>query len=105
MKEAEVKIAHQLIDALAGKFEPEKFHDSFEENLKTLIKARLEGDEVTTIEKPRKPAPVVDLMAALKESLAQLPKKPPQRVAEAQKESEVKVERKASKTSRRKSAA
>jgi len=105
LKEAEVKIAHQLIDALAGKFEPEKFHDSFEENLKTLIKARLEGDEVTPIEKPRKPAPVVDLMAALKESLAQLPKKPPQRVAEAQRESEVKVERKASKTSRRKSAA
>jgi hypothetical protein len=40
-------------------------------------------------------APVVDLMAALKESLAQLPKKPPQRVAEAQRESEVKVVKKA----------
>ena len=44
-------------------------------------------------------------MAALKESLAQLPKKPPQRVAEAQSESEVKVVRKAAKTGRRKSAA
>ncbi len=105
LKEAEVKIAHQLIDALAGKFEPEKYHDSFEENVKTLIKARLEGDEVSSVEKPRKPAPVVDLMAALKESLAQLPKKPPQRVAEAQRESEVKVVRKGSKTSRRTSAA
>ena len=97
LKEAEIKIAQQLIEALAGKFEPEKFHDSFEENLKTLIKARLEGDEVTTVEKPRKPAPVVDLMAALKESLAQLPKKPPQRVAEAQKESEIKQVRKGTK--------
>lgn len=107
LKEAEIKIAQQLIEALAGKFEPEKFHDSFEENLKTLIKARLEGDEVTTLEKPRKPAPVVDLMAALKESLAQLPKKPPQRVAEAQKESEIKVVRKSAttKAARRKSAA
>src|SRR5271167_185700 len=105
LKEAEVKIAHQLIDALAGKFEPEKYHDSFEENVKTLIKARLEGDEVISVEKPRKPAPVVDLMAALKESLSQLPKKPPQRVAEAQRESEVKVVRKGSKTSRRTSAA
>ena len=47
LKDAEVKIAHQLIEALAGKFEPEKYHDSFEENLKTLIKARLEGEEVT----------------------------------------------------------
>jgi len=107
LKEAEVKIAHQLIEALAGKFEPEKYHDSFEENVKTLIKARLEGDEVTTVEKPRKPAPVVDLMAALKESLAQLPKKPPQRVAEAQKESEIRVVQKGAgaKPSRRKRAA
>jgi DNA end-binding protein Ku len=103
LKDAEVKVAHKLIEALAGKFEPEKYHDTFEENLKTLIKARLEGKEVTEVEKPRKLAPVVDLMAALKESLAQLPKKPPQRVVEAQKSSEVQVAKKA-KTPRRKSA-
>src|SRR5271157_2718693 len=105
LKDAEVKVAHQLIEALADKFEPEKYHDSYEENLKTLIKARLEGQDVTAVEKPRKPAPVVDLMAALKESLAQMPKKPPQRVAEAQRESEVKVVQKTSKASRRRSAA
>lgn len=104
LKEAEVKVAHQLIEALADKFEPEKYHDTFEENLKTLIKAHLEGKEVTPVEKPRKLAPVVDLMAALKESLAQMPKKPPQRVVEAQKESEVQVAKKAAKGSRRKSA-
>jgi DNA end-binding protein Ku len=103
LKDAEVKVAHQLIEALAGKFEPEKYHDTFEENLKTLIKARLEGREITEVEKPRKPAPVVDLMAALKESLAQLPKKPPQRVVEAQTSSEIHVAKKA-KAPRRKSA-
>jgi DNA end-binding protein Ku len=90
LKEAEVKVAHQLIEALAGKFEPEKYHDTFEDNLKALIKARLEGTEVEPVEKPRKMAPVVDLMAALKESLAQLPKKPPQSVEEAQEASEPK---------------
>ena len=37
---------------------------------RALIKARLEGEEVTPVEKPKKMAPVVDLMAALKESLA-----------------------------------
>jgi DNA end-binding protein Ku len=105
LKDAEVKVAHQLIEALAGEFEPEKFHDSFEENLKTLIKARLEGEEVTPIEKPKKMAPVVDLMAALKESLEQLPKKPPQRVEAAQRESEVKAIAKKAKGSRRKPAA
>ena len=91
LKEAEVKVAHQLIEALAGKFEPEKFHDTFEDNVKGLIKARLEGTEVEPVEKPKKLAPVVDLMAALKESLASLPKKPPQPAARAQKASEVKA--------------
>lgn len=106
LKDAEVKVAHQLIEALAGKFEPEKYHDTFEENLKELIKAHMEGREVTAVEKPRKLAPVVDLMAALKESLAQMPKKPPQRVAAAQSESEVKVAaKKSGKGSRRRSAA
>src|SRR5215831_7038572 len=91
LKDAEVKVAHQLIEALAGDFDPEKYHDSFQENLKTLIKARLEGEEVTPVEKPKKMAPVVDLMAALKESLAQVPKKPAQRVEAAERESEVKT--------------
>jgi len=104
LKDAEVKVAHQLIEALADKFDPEKYHDTFEENLKTLIKARLEGEEVTEVEKPRKPVPVVDLMAALKESLAQLPKKPPQRVAEAEKSSQIHAVKKAAKAPRRKSA-
>src|ERR1700742_4650071 len=108
LKDAELKVAHQLIEALAGDFEPEKYHDTFEENLKTLIKARLEGEEVTPVEKPKKLAPVVDLMAALKESLAQLPKKPPQRVEDVQHASEVKEVRTAAKkarSSRRKPAA
>ncbi len=105
LKDAEVKVAHQFIEALAGDFEPEKYHDTFEENVKMLIKARLEGEEVTPVEKPKKMAPVVDLMAALKESLAQLPKKPPQRVEDAQRASEVKVAAKAKKSSRKKSAA
>jgi DNA end-binding protein Ku len=76
VKEGEVKIAHQLIRALEGKFQPEKFHDTFEDNVKALIKAHLEGKEVVAIPKP-KPAPVTDLMAALKQSLAQMEKKKP----------------------------
>ncbi len=72
VKEGELKIAHQLIDALAGEWEPEKYHDQFQENLKKLIQAKLEGQEVTPVEKPKKLAPVVDLMAALKQSLAEM---------------------------------
>jgi hypothetical protein len=44
-------------------------------------------------------------MAALKESLASLPKKPPQRVEDAERASEVKVAAKAKRNSRRKPAA
>ena len=72
LKDSEVKVAHQLIEALAAEWEPEKFHDDFQENLKKLIQTKLEGGEVAEVEQPKKLAPVVDLMAALKESLAQM---------------------------------
>jgi len=69
IKEAELKVAHQLIEALADEWDPEKYHDNFQENLKKLIEVKLEGGEVQEVEKPKKLAPVVDLMAALKASL------------------------------------
>ena len=72
LKEAEVKVAHQLIEALADEWDPEKYKDTFQENLKKLIEAKLEGGEVAAVEQPKKLAPVVDLMAALKQSLAQM---------------------------------
>ncbi len=75
VRAAELKIANQLIEALADKFDPTKFHDTYEDNLKALIKARLEGRQVTPVEKPGKPAKVVDLMDALKQSLATVGKK------------------------------
>ena len=83
LKEAEVKVAHQLIAALAAEWEPEKYQDDFQENLKKLIQTKLEGGEVAEVEKPKKLAPVVDLMAALKQSLAEMEgkKKPAATVA------------------------
>src|SRR5437762_6390080 len=72
LKDAEVKVAHQLIEALATEWEPEKFQDNFQENLKNLIQTKLEGGKIAEVEKPKKIAPVVDLMAALKQSLAQM---------------------------------
>jgi len=83
LKDAEVKVAHQLIEALADKWDPEKYHDTFQDNLKKLIEIKLEGGEVKEIEKPKKLAPVVDLMAALKQSLAEMEgKKKPVAAAE-----------------------
>jgi DNA end-binding protein Ku len=72
LKDAEVKIAHQLIEALAAEWDPEKYRDSFQDNLKQLIETKLEGGKIAEVEKPKKLAPVVDLMAALKQSLADM---------------------------------
>jgi len=85
LKDAEVKIAHQLIDALAAEWDPEKFKDNFQENLKNMIQTKLEGGEIAEVEKPKKLAPVVDLMSALKQSLAEMEgkKKPASHAGEA----------------------
>jgi DNA end-binding protein Ku len=72
LKDAEVKVAHQLIEALAADWDPEKYHDSFQDNLKNLIQTKLEGGKIAEVEKPKKLAPVVDLMSALKASLAEM---------------------------------
>jgi DNA end-binding protein Ku len=72
LKDAEVKVAHQLIEALAADWDAEKYHDSFQDNVKKLIETKLEGGKIAEVEKPKKLAPVVDLMAALKQSLAEM---------------------------------
>jgi DNA end-binding protein Ku len=72
LKDAEVKVAHQLIEALATEWDPEKYHDTFQDNLKNLIQTKLEGGKIAEVEKPKKLAPVVDLMSALKASLAEM---------------------------------
>jgi DNA end-binding protein Ku len=88
LKDAEVKVANQLIEALAGEWDPDKYHDTFQENLKKLIETKLEGGTVQEVEKPKKMAPVVDLMAALKASLAEMEgkKKPAAKVTEMRRE-------------------
>jgi DNA end-binding protein Ku len=64
-------IARTIIERRTGKFDPSKFRDRYQEALQELIQAKMKGVAV----KPREvatPAPVVDLMAALKRSLAQV---------------------------------
>jgi DNA end-binding protein Ku len=72
LKDPEVKVANQLIAALAAEWDPEKYHDTFQDNLKNLIQTKLEGGTIAEVEKPKKLAPVVDLMSALKQSLADM---------------------------------
>jgi DNA end-binding protein Ku len=82
LKEQEKKLARQLIESLAATFDSQKYHDAYQEALKQMIEAKLEGRQVTAAPHPQL-APVIDLMEALKKSLAErqaAPKKPPLRV-------------------------
>jgi DNA end-binding protein Ku len=70
VKEQEKKLAEQLIASLAAPFEPQKYRDEYQENVRTLIAAKLKGQEVTEVAQPHL-APVIDLMEALKKSIAE----------------------------------
>jgi DNA end-binding protein Ku len=68
--EREVEMAKMLIDSLAGDFEPEKYADTYREDVLALIERKAEGKEIAVQpvrEEEAKPVP--DLMAALKASL------------------------------------
>ena len=69
LKEQEKKLAEQLIQSLAAPWEPQKYRDEYQENLKAMIAAKLKGQQVTEVAHPHM-APVIDLMEALKKSLA-----------------------------------
>src|SRR5256714_7571751 len=75
-----VAIAGAIISQRTGNFDPSTYHDRYQEALQQLIDAKMKG---VTIE-PRAastPSTVIDLMAALKRSLAQEPSAPEQRTA------------------------
>jgi len=80
VKEPEKKLALQLIESLAAPFEPQKYRDEYQENVRAMIAAKLKGQQITEVAQPRM-APVIDLMEALKKSLAE--KKAPAPAAEA----------------------
>ena len=65
----EVKLAEQLVSTLSEKFDLRKYHDEYEARLKALIEARRKGKEIAAVPEQHR-APVIDIMSALKKSLA-----------------------------------
>jgi len=70
LKPQEIKLAEQLIEALSEDFNPKQYHDTFQENLKALIAAKQHGKTTMTETAAPRRAPVIDMMEALKRSLA-----------------------------------
>ena len=80
VKEKELELAMSLIENLTGAFEPEKYKDTYRENLRALIAAKVEGKETVEPPAPTHLAPVIDILEALKMSIAEAKK--PVRTAE-----------------------
>lgn len=86
-QKAEVELAEQFMKQLTSEFRPEALKDEYESRVEQLIESK-QGQAPAPGEQPkRKLAPVIDLMDALRKSMAQAPaaneaaeeKKPPQR--------------------------
>ena len=69
VKDPELELARQLIDSLVGDWEPEALQSEYRQDLRKLLEAKLAGEEIAVPE-PVADAPVVDLMEALKKSVA-----------------------------------
>ena len=70
INDRELAIAMQLVESLAGEFEPDKYHDTYREDVLALIERKAAGEEIAVqpaTEEDEEPVP--DLMAALKASL------------------------------------
>jgi len=75
VKGPELDLAKQIIASLAGEFDPSELRSEYRESLRELLEAKLAGQEIETPE-PAAPTPVVDLMEALRASVAAASKKP-----------------------------
>jgi len=100
LKDAELKMAKQLVSELTVQWKAENYEDRFTDAIQKLIKAKVEAGathEVTPIEAPldtSAPSNVVDLTALLKNSLGQR-RQPAQAQLEAAAEAEARPVRKA----------
>jgi len=76
VREPELDLAKQIIASLAAPFDPAELRSEYRESLKELLEAKLAGQE---IEAPaaEAPTPVVDLMEALRASVAAASTKKP----------------------------
>ncbi|MCX4804734.1 Ku protein [Streptomyces sp. NBC_01214] len=65
----ELKVAHQLIDALAIDWQPEDYRDVYQEKVAALIKVKQAGETVEKAEPAPRATGAVDLMEALRASV------------------------------------
>lgn len=101
VKEQELELAVQLIDqAATDEFRPENYRDEVRERVLALIQQKVDGEEITVAPTEEPQTQIIDLMAALKASLAagqesdSEERKPAQRAAETEKKKTSSTKRK-----------
>src|SRR5208282_3692132 len=65
-----VALAATIIERKAGAFEPSSFHDHYQDALRELVQSKLKGEVTATADEVEEPPKVINLMDALKRSLA-----------------------------------
>jgi len=92
VKPAELTLAQQLIEQSAtDEFRPEQYHDQVRDRILAAIQQKVDGQEITAEPQEAPQAKIIDLMEALKASLAKkgsgapAERKPAKRAAEAEK--------------------
>ena len=83
VKKPELDLARQVIESIAGDFDPEEFRNEYREDLRQMLEAKLAGQEIARPE-PIPETPVIDLMEALKQSVAET-KQPARKAAASSK--------------------
>src|SRR4051812_4750533 len=68
----ELDMALTLVKSMAGKWEPQKYHDEYREALMNLIEQKIKagGKKLAPVKAGEKPTPVIDLVSILQQSIA-----------------------------------
>lgn len=73
LRKQEITLGEQFAKTLVKPFRPQEFHDHYQERVKELIQSKAKGIAAPKQQQPKRLAPVIDLMSALKKSLANAP--------------------------------
>jgi DNA end-binding protein Ku len=71
VKAAELNLAEQVINSLVGAWEPTDFENEYRKDLRAMLDAKLSGEQIARPE-PVAETPVIDLMEALRRSVAEV---------------------------------
>ena len=71
LQKPEIQLAEQFIEQLKAGFNPEQYKDEYQQRVLALVETKLAGQKVVGTTPAPKLAPVIDLMEALKKSIAE----------------------------------